>query len=246
MCGSTRGRCPTRRCTTRSRTTTGSMSTRPPTSSSSTSVRPAAGSTSCTCSRVPCSTARPSPACPVTASCWVRTGRRCRSRCATTPMYRRSSTAMGRTRCAGSSCRARCCAAATSSSPRKASVRESASSCCRCGTPGTSSPPTPTPLPVPMAPATRRRGAPTRPMCSTATSWRFLETWLPVSLPTSRYWTRRALPRSSAISPRRLPTGTSAVRATDSGRASPTTRVPARRSTPCTRSSRPSLAWLRR
>ncbi len=48
---------------------------------------------------------------------------RCRSRCATTPTCRRCSTATAPTRCAGSSCPAPCCAAATSSSPRRASAR---------------------------------------------------------------------------------------------------------------------------
>ncbi len=37
-----------------------------------------------------------------TASCWAATGRRCRSRCATTPTSTRSSTATAPTRCAGS------------------------------------------------------------------------------------------------------------------------------------------------
>ena len=55
-----------------------------PTSSSSTSGRRAAGSTSCTCCRRRCSTAPRSRACRATASCWAATGRRCRSRCATT------------------------------------------------------------------------------------------------------------------------------------------------------------------
>ncbi|EUA08858.1 tRNA synthetases class I family protein [Mycobacterium xenopi 4042] len=47
--GSTRGRCPTRKCIIRSRTAPGSKPTIPATSSSSTSGRPAAGSTRCTC-----------------------------------------------------------------------------------------------------------------------------------------------------------------------------------------------------
>ena len=50
-CGSTRARCPSRRCTTRSRTASGSTATTRATSSSSTSARRAAGSTCSTCSR---------------------------------------------------------------------------------------------------------------------------------------------------------------------------------------------------
>ena len=56
----------------------------------------------CTCCRRRCSTARRSRTCSATASCSAATGRRCRSRCATTPTSPRSSTATARMRCAGS------------------------------------------------------------------------------------------------------------------------------------------------
>ena len=46
--------------------------------------------------------------------------------------------------CAGTCCRRRSCAAATSRSPRRGSGTRPARSCCRCGTRGTSSPSTPT------------------------------------------------------------------------------------------------------
>ena len=83
------------------------------TSSSSTSARPAAGSTRCTSSRRRSSTGRRSRPASATASCSAPTATRCRSRCATTRASTRSSTATAPTRCAGSSCPARSCAAAT-------------------------------------------------------------------------------------------------------------------------------------
>ena len=93
--------------------TTGSSTTSRATSSWSTSARPAAGSTRCTSWPRRCSTSpRSRPASP-TASCSAATGRRCRSRCATTPTCARSSTATAPTRCGGSSCSRRSCAAAT-------------------------------------------------------------------------------------------------------------------------------------
>ena len=72
------------------------------TSSSSTSARRAAGSTRCTSWRPRCSTSRRSRPASRTASCSAATGRRCRSRCATTPTCARSSTATAPTRCGGS------------------------------------------------------------------------------------------------------------------------------------------------
>ncbi len=83
------------------------------TSSSSTSARPAAGSTRCTSWPPRCSTSRRSRRASATGSCSGPTATRCRSRCATTRASTRSSTATVPTPCAGSSCPARSCAAAT-------------------------------------------------------------------------------------------------------------------------------------
>ena len=110
-CGSTRARCRSRRCTTRSRTPTGSSTTTRATSSSSTSARPAAGSTRCTCWPRRCSTARRSATSCATASCWATTAARPASRCATSRTPPRCGTCTAPTPCAGSSCRARSCAA---------------------------------------------------------------------------------------------------------------------------------------
>ena len=88
------------------------------TSSSSTSARPAAGSTRCTCWPRRCSTARRSATASATASCSATTARRCRRACATTPTRWRCSTRTAPTRCGGTCCRRRSCAAATSRSPR--------------------------------------------------------------------------------------------------------------------------------
>ena len=57
-----------------------------------------------------------------TASCSATTARRCPSACATTPTPRRCSTRSGPTPCAGSCCRHRCCAAATSIADAKGIV----------------------------------------------------------------------------------------------------------------------------
>ena len=121
--GSSRGRCRSPRCTTRSRTPTGSSTTIPATSSSSTWPRRAAGSTRCTCSPRRCSTGRRSGHASATASCSATTARRCRRASATTPIRWRCSTPTAPTRCVGTCCRRRSCAAATSPSPRPASAR---------------------------------------------------------------------------------------------------------------------------
>ena len=93
------------------------------TSSSSTSARRAAGSTRCTCWRRRCSTGRRSATASATASCSATTGRRCRRACDNYPDPMRCSTPTAPTRCAGTCCRRRSCAAATCPSPR-AGIRE--------------------------------------------------------------------------------------------------------------------------
>ena len=80
---------------------------------------------------------------------------------------------------------ARSCAAATWSSPSRASATACARCCCRCGTPGTSSRCTPT------LPATRRSGRPRAPTCSTATCWPRRTTW---SWTSSARWTSTTWP----------------------------------------------------
>ncbi len=93
--------------------------------------------------------------------------------------------------------------------------------CCRCGARATSSPCTRTPpeLSPRSARATRRRGAPTRRTCSTATSSRRPASSCARSPTTSRRSTARWRPRSCATSPTCSPTGTSAAPATGSGSA---------------------------
>ena len=120
--GSSRDRCRSPRCTTRSRTPSGSSTTIPATSSSSTSPRPAAGSTRCTSWPPPCSTGPASPRASATASCSATTARRCRRASTTIPTRGRCSTATAPTRCGGTCCRRRSCAATTPWSPRPASA----------------------------------------------------------------------------------------------------------------------------
>ena len=152
------------------------------------------------------------------------TDRRCRSLCATTPMSMRSSTATARTPCAGSSWPRRSCAAETSSSPNRASATVSARSCSRCGTPGSSSPPTPT---RPMvrrvrSPSTRPRHGMTRLRSSTGTCLPRPMTSSPNSARRWKAWTSGRPANSSAATSICSRTGTCAARAVGSGTAAPT------------------------
>ena len=127
--GSTRARCRSRRCTTRSRTPTGSSTTTRATSSSSTSARPAAGSTRCTCWRRRCSTGRRSARASATASCSATTARKMSKSLRNYPDVSRGLRPRRRRRDALVPHVAhRSCAAATSSSPSRAS----ATACARC------------------------------------------------------------------------------------------------------------------
>ena len=89
----------------------------------------------------------------------------------------------------------------------------------------------PAPAQGPRAPGTRPSGGRTPPTSWTATSSRSPVTWCAASPPTSRCSTRRWPRPSSASSPRRSPTGTSAAPATGSGWGRPFDRLRTRTST---------------
>ena len=147
----------------------------------------------------------------------------------TTPTRWRSSTATAPTPCAGTCSRRRSCAASDFSVTEPGSARPCARCCCRCGTPGTSSPSTPTP------PATRVT-SPTHASDHVLDRYILAKTRRLVEDVTAAmdvYDLFGACARS-ARSSRCSPTGTSGAAASGSGTA---TTTPSTRCTPCSTSS---------